>query len=75
MSGTAKRKLEPKAAAAAQPKKEEKKETAPVKQQPPTDDKTKQIKKLNSDLQKQNQLKQVQQQWETLAEQILELEA
>jgi len=111
-----KRKLEPKAAAAAQPKKEEKKEAAPVKQQAPTDDKAKQIKKLNNDLQKmeeqvtilekevkqletkladpqvyndksrlndtntqykqrQNQLKQVQQQWETLAEQILELEA
>jgi ATP-binding cassette subfamily F protein 3 len=110
-----KRKLEPKAIAA-QPKKEEKKEAAPVKQQSPSDDKAKQIKKLNNDLQKmeeqsttlekevkqlenkladpqvyndktklndtntqykqkQNQLKQVQQQWETLAGQILELEA
>ena len=110
----AKRKLMPKAAAPApQPKKEEKKE--PVKQQP-TDDKNKQLKKLNQDLsrmeqqiaelekevkqleskladdniynnanklketnttyqQKQTQLKQVQQQWETLAEQIMELEA
>lgn len=47
----AKRKLEPKTAAA-QPKKEEKKEAAPVKQQAPSDDKSKQIKKLNSDLQK-----------------------
>ncbi|WDF56907.1 ABC-F family ATP-binding cassette domain-containing protein [Mucilaginibacter sp. KACC 22063] len=47
-----KRKLEPKATAAAQPKKEEKKETAPVKQQSTSDDKSKQIKKLNSDLQK-----------------------
>ncbi|OKS85328.1 ABC-F family ATP-binding cassette domain-containing protein [Mucilaginibacter polytrichastri] len=114
----AKRKLEPKAAVAAapQPKKEEKKEAAPVKQQSVSDDKSKQIKKLNSDLQKmeeqstilekevkqlenkladpqvyndksrlndtntaykqkQNQLKQIQQQWETLAGQILELEA
>lgn len=112
----AKRKLEPKAAVAPQPKKEEKKEAAPVKQQSPSDDKAKQIKKLNNDLQKmeeqstvlekevkqlenkladpqvyndktklndtntqykqkQNQLKQVQQQWETLAGQILELEA
>jgi ATP-binding cassette subfamily F protein 3 len=113
----AKRKVEPKAAATApQPKKEEKKEAAPVKQQSPSDDKAKQIKKLNNDLQKmeeqstvlekevkqlenkladpqvyndkarlndtntqykqkQNQLKQVQQQWETLAGQILELEA
>jgi ATP-binding cassette subfamily F protein 3 len=110
-----KRKLEPKAVAA-QPKKEEKKEPAPVKQQSPSDDKAKQIKKLNNDLQKmeeqstvlekevkqlenkladpqvyndktrlndtntqykqkQTQLKQVQQQWETLAGQILELEA
>ncbi|WCT14017.1 ABC-F family ATP-binding cassette domain-containing protein [Mucilaginibacter jinjuensis] len=47
-----KRKLEPKAAAAPQPKKEEKKEAAPAKQQAPSDDKAKQIKKLNSDLQK-----------------------
>ena len=47
-----KRKLEPKAAAAPQPKKEEKKEAAPVKQQAPSDDKAKQIKKLNNDLQK-----------------------
>ncbi|NCD69684.1 ABC-F family ATP-binding cassette domain-containing protein [Mucilaginibacter agri] len=110
-----KRKLEPKAAAPA-PKKEEKKEAAPVKQQSANDDKAKQLKKLNGDLQKmetqitdlenevkqfetkladpdvyndktklndtntaykqkQNQLKQIQQQWETLAEQIMELEA
>ncbi|MCJ8210081.1 ABC-F family ATP-binding cassette domain-containing protein [Mucilaginibacter sp. RS28] len=109
----AKRKVQPKAAASA-PKKEEKKE-AP-KQQQPSEDKSKQLKKLNSDLQKmedqiaalekevkqyeekladpavfndqakladtnsgyqqkQNQLKLLQQQWETLAEQIMELEA
>ncbi|WP_342647685.1 ABC-F family ATP-binding cassette domain-containing protein [Mucilaginibacter sp. CSA2-8R] len=109
-----KRKLQPKAATPApQPKKEEKKE--PVKQQP-TEDKSKQLKKLNNDLtrmeqqiadlenevkqlenrladediynnstklketnsnyqQKQSQVKQLQQQWETLAEQIMELEA
>ncbi len=109
-----KRKLQQKAAAPApQPKKEEKKE--PVKQQP-TEDKSKQLKKLNNDLsrmeqqiadlenevkqlenrladqdiynnaaklketnstyqQKQTQVKQLQQQWETLAEQIMELEA
>ncbi|QJD94447.1 ABC-F family ATP-binding cassette domain-containing protein [Mucilaginibacter robiniae] len=108
-----KRKLQPKTAAPApQPKKEEKK---PVVQQP-TEDKSKQLKKLNQDLgrmeqqisdlekevkqletkladdsiysnanklketnsayqQKQSALKQVQQQWETLAEQIMELEA
>jgi ATP-binding cassette subfamily F protein 3 len=63
-----KRKLEPKAAAAAQPKKEEKKETAPVKQQPPTDDKTKQIKKLNSDLQK------MEEQVTTLEKEVKQLE-
>ncbi len=110
----AKRKLEPKAALPApQPKKEERKE--PVKQQP-TDDRSKQLKKLNTDLskmeekisvlekevkqlenklaedgvynnqakskevnaayqQKQNELKLIQQDWETLAGQILELEA
>ncbi|WP_158826468.1 ABC-F family ATP-binding cassette domain-containing protein [Mucilaginibacter lacusdianchii] len=109
-----KRKLQPKAAAPApQPKKEEKK---PEVKQQPTEDKSKQLKKLNQDLtrmeqqiadlekevkqlegkladdsiysnpnklketntsyqQKQTQLKQVQQQWETLAEQIMELEA
>jgi ATP-binding cassette subfamily F protein 3 len=96
------------------PKKEEKKEPVVVKQ--PTEDKSKQIKKLNQDLsrmeqqaadlekavkdleaqladdsiynnqnklketnalyqRKQTELKQMQQQWETLAEQILELEA
>jgi ATP-binding cassette subfamily F protein 3 len=109
-----KRKYEPKAAPIPQARKEEKKE--PVKQQQPTDDKNKQLKKLNNDLtrmeqqiadlekevkqlentlaedgvynnpnklketntayqQKQTALKQVQQQWETLAEQIMELEA
>jgi len=110
----AKRKLQPKAAAPApQPKKEEKKE--PVKQQP-TEDKSKQLKKLNNDLsrmeqqiadlenevkqlenrladediynnatklketnnnykQKQSEVKRLQGQWETLAEQIMELEA
>ncbi|MDB5137745.1 MAG: family ATP-binding cassette protein [Mucilaginibacter sp.] len=47
----AKRKLEPKAAAPApQPKKEEKKETVAVKH--PTDDKSKEIKKMNQDLAK-----------------------
>ena len=113
----AKRKNMPKAATPApQPKKEEKKEIAPVKQQHPADDRSKQIKKLNNDLQRmedeitslekevkdletkladpqvyndkaklnsinttykqrQNQLTQTQQQWETLAGQILELEA
>jgi ATP-binding cassette subfamily F protein 3 len=111
----AKRKLEPKAAAPApQPKKEEKK-PEPVKQQP-TEDRSKQLKKLNQDLskmeetigvleaevkqlenklaedgvynnpakskevnasyqQKKNELKQVQDSWEALAGQILELEA
>lgn len=110
----AKRKLQTKAAAPApQPKKEEKKE--PVKQQP-TEDKSKQLKKLNNDLsrmeqqiadlenevkqlenrladeeiynnanklketnnnykQKQSEVKRLQDQWETLAEQIMELEA
>jgi ATP-binding cassette subfamily F protein 3 len=110
----AKRKLEPKAATPApQPKKEEKK---PVAKQEPTEDRSKQLKKLNNDLtrmeqqiaeletavkqaenkladdsiysnpgklkeanssyqQKQAELKKVQQQWETLAEQIMELEA
>jgi ATP-binding cassette subfamily F protein 3 len=109
-----KRKYEPKATPIPQvQKKEEKKE--PVKQ-PLTEDKSKQLKKLNGDLtrmeqqisdlekevkqlesklaedgvynnagklketnttyqQKQTALKQVQQQWETLAEQIMELEA
>ena len=113
----AKRKNMPKAAATApQPKKEEKPQAAPAKQQQPADDRSKQIKKLNNDLQRmedeitslekevkdlenkladpqvyndkgklnatnttykqrQNQLKQTQQQWETLAGQILELEA
>jgi len=110
----AKRKLQPKATAPVpQPKKEEKKE--PVKQQP-TEDKSKQLKKLNNDLsrmeqqiadlenevkqlenrladediynnatklketnnnykQKQSEVKRLQGQWETLAEQIMELEA
>lgn len=110
----AKRKLLPKdAAPVPQPKKEEKKE--PVKQQP-SEDKSKQLKKLNTDLgrmeqqiadlekevkqletkladvavynnpgklkdtnaqykQKQTEVKKLQQQWETLAEQIMELEA
>jgi ATP-binding cassette subfamily F protein 3 len=109
----AKRKLQPKAAPAPQPKKEEKKE--PVKQQP-TEDRSKQLKKLNNDLsrmeqqiadlenevkqlesrladediynnanklketnstykQKQSDVKRLQEQWETLAEQIMELEA
>jgi ATP-binding cassette subfamily F protein 3 len=109
-----KRKYEPKPTPIPQlQQKEEKKE--PVKQQP-SDDKNKQLKKLNGDLtrmeqqiadlekevkqlenklaedgvfnnpaklketnatyqQKQTALKQVQQQWETLAEQIMELEA
>jgi len=109
-----KRKNQPKAAAPApQPKKEEKKEAAP---KPQTEDKSKQLKKLNQDLskmeeqiaslekevkdveaklaapgiyndavklketnalyqQKKDQLKQLQQQWETLAEQIMEMEA
>jgi ATP-binding cassette subfamily F protein 3 len=108
-----KRKYEPKATPIPHVPKEEKKE--PVKQQP-SDDKNKQLKKLNSDLtrmeqqiadlekevkqlesklaedgvynnaaklketnatyqQKKELLKQVQQQWETLAEQIMELEA
>jgi ATP-binding cassette subfamily F protein 3 len=111
----AKRKLEPKAAIpAAQPKREEKK-SEPVKQQP-TEDKSKQLKKLNQDLskmedkiaeleasvkqlenklaedgvyndaakskevnasyqQKKAELKEVQDEWEELAGQILELEA
>ncbi|MEO6522341.1 MAG: ABC-F family ATP-binding cassette domain-containing protein [Mucilaginibacter sp.] len=111
----AKRKLEPKAAIpAAQPKKEEKK-PEPVKQQP-TEDKSKQLKKLNQDLskmeetiagletsvkqlenklaedgvyndpakskevnasyqQKKVELKKLQDEWEALADQILELEA
>ena len=110
----AKRKLEPKATLPApQPKKEEKKE--PVKQQP-TEDKSKQLKKLNGDLarmeerttqlekeikelenklaepsvyndqakakevyaaysQKKAELAKVQDEWEALAGQILELEA
>ena len=63
-----KRKLEPKAAAAAQPKKEEKKEAAPVKQQAPSDDKAKQIKKLNSDLQK------MEEQVTTLEKEVKQLE-
>jgi ATP-binding cassette subfamily F protein 3 len=63
-----KRKLEPKAAAAAQPKKEEKKEAAPVKQQAPTDDKAKQIKKLNNDLQK------MEEQVTTLEKEVKQLE-
>ncbi|WP_295772905.1 ABC-F family ATP-binding cassette domain-containing protein [uncultured Mucilaginibacter sp.] len=110
-----KRQILPKAAAPApKPVKEEKKE--PVKQQQPSEDKNKQLKKLNQDLgkmeqqiadleqevkqlenkladeavfndaaklketntayqQKQTALQQLQQQWETLAEQIMELEA
>jgi ATP-binding cassette, subfamily F, member 3 len=63
-----KRKLEPKAAAVAQPKKEEKKEAAPVKQQAPSDDKAKQIKKLNSDLQK------MEEQVTTLEKEVKQLE-
>jgi ATP-binding cassette subfamily F protein 3 len=47
-----KRKLEPKATPAPQPKKEEKKE--PVKQQP-SDDRNKQLKKLNGDLTRMEQ--------------------
>jgi len=111
----AKRKIQPKATPIPQlqVKKEEKK---PVIKQEPTEDRNKQLKKLNSDLsrmeqqiadlesaskqleakladdaiysnpgklketntqyqQKQTELKQMQQQWETLAEQIMEMEA
>jgi ATP-binding cassette subfamily F protein 3 len=112
----AKRKLEAKAAPAPQPKKEEKKEPAKQQQQgQPTDDKNKQLKKLNTDLnrmeeqiatlekevkqlenklaengvynnptkskevnatynQKKGELKTIQNKWETLANEILELE-
>ncbi|WP_448697995.1 ABC-F family ATP-binding cassette domain-containing protein [Mucilaginibacter sp. AW1-3] len=111
----AKRKLEPKTAIPVpQPKKEEKKE--PVKEQYPSEDKSKQLKKLNGDLarmeekignlekevkqlenklaedgvyndpakskevnasyqQKKDELAKTQEEWEALAEQIMELEA
>jgi ATP-binding cassette subfamily F protein 3 len=62
----AKRKNQPKAAPAPQPKKEEKKEAAP---KPVTEDKSKQLKKLNQDLSK------MEQQIATLEKEVKDVEA